>query len=721
MPRLSRPIESLRPSYQAVVIGSGHGGGVAAARLARAGVEVAVLERGREFLPGDFPSAEAPFRRELQGPPAEGGSPLGLFDLRRGADIHVLVGCGLGGTSLIDASVCLRPEPQVFADPVWPAALRAELDTRLAAGFHRAEAMLRPTTYPEGLPQPAKLRTLMRAGASLGMRARPLPIAVNFSEDREVAGLRQQACKLCGDCATGCNHDAKNTVAATYLPDAHAFGAEIFTQVAVRRLERQGSRWLLHYDCPGVGRERFAAPDMVLRADLVIVAAGTLGTTELLLRSRAAGLRLSGRLGKRLSANGNLLGFGHAQQDRVDAVGWGDRPYTPDTPVGPTLTAMLDGRGQARLEDGFIIHDGAIPGALGQLLAEGLGIAGAGALRHTSALLVTGHDDCAGEMTLVDDGLRIAWPADRSREATQVLTTLTRVVESQGGTFLPGPGWTTRAPHARLTVNPLGGCVMAEDAAHGVVDHRGRVFAGEAGAAVYDDLLVCDGSTVPRSLGANPLLTICALAERNLELLAEARGWTIAVGPAPSRALAIEDEPTGVCFSEALRGRFTAGALADSAISCVLTVFCRDLVRTCRAPGQAAGVIGTVQAQALSAAPLTISAGRLNLVQDGGPRLLYRMRLHSREGKTYFLEASRTLRELTSVEWAVHEGDGPEGAPLGAGRLHVQREDLQAQLGTLQATGTQLTAEERAAALVRFGEGFGYAQLEGCAQVFGAA
>ena len=119
MPRLSRPIESLRPHYSAVVIGSGYGGGVAAARLARAGVQVAVLERGREFLPGDFPAVESGFMREVQvDTPAPGGgarlgSPLALFDVRVNGDISVLVGCGLGGTSLINANVCLRDRKSV--------------------------------------------------------------------------------------------------------------------------------------------------------------------------------------------------------------------------------------------------------------------------------------------------------------------------------------------------------------------------------------------------------------------------------------------------------------------------------------------------------------------------------------------------------------------------------------------------------------------------------
>ena len=120
------------------------GGGVAAARLARAGKRVAVLERGREHLTGDFPQRFPELREQLQltGRRLSMGSPTGLYDVRLGEDMHILVGCGLGGGSLINAGVALRPDPRVLADPVWPEAVAA--DGLLDEGYARAARWLRP-------------------------------------------------------------------------------------------------------------------------------------------------------------------------------------------------------------------------------------------------------------------------------------------------------------------------------------------------------------------------------------------------------------------------------------------------------------------------------------------------------------------------------------------------------------------------------------------------
>ena len=123
MRRLSKSVAELKLRYDVVVVGSGYGGGVAASRMARAGKKVAVLERGQEFAIGDFPDrmieAQEQFQVSQDGKRVS-GSPTGLYDLRLGKDIHVFVGCGLGGGSLVNANVSLPPDPRVWDDPVWP-------------------------------------------------------------------------------------------------------------------------------------------------------------------------------------------------------------------------------------------------------------------------------------------------------------------------------------------------------------------------------------------------------------------------------------------------------------------------------------------------------------------------------------------------------------------------------------------------------------------------
>ncbi len=135
MPSLSTPISELGAEYDVVVIGSGYGGAIAAYRMAqrshrlsstgRSRFSVCLLERGLEKRPGDYPTSFARALTEIQADTRFGhfGSRTGLFDIRTNPEVSVLVGCGLGGTSLINAAVMLEPHPSVFEKPEWPESL----------------------------------------------------------------------------------------------------------------------------------------------------------------------------------------------------------------------------------------------------------------------------------------------------------------------------------------------------------------------------------------------------------------------------------------------------------------------------------------------------------------------------------------------------------------------------------------------------------------------
>ena len=175
-----------------VVVGSGYGGGVAASRLARAGLRVCVIERGREFLTGEFPARLPELRRELQivGEKMRSGRRTGLFDFRLGSDIHVLIGCGLGGGSLINAAVGLRPDARVFADAAWPGEVRE--DGLLDQGFARARTMLRPTRYAKASDL-IKYRALETASGCFGQEPVAAPVVVSFEATAQ-SRRRRAAC-----------------------------------------------------------------------------------------------------------------------------------------------------------------------------------------------------------------------------------------------------------------------------------------------------------------------------------------------------------------------------------------------------------------------------------------------------------------------------------------------------------------------------------------------
>ena len=717
MPRLSSPVDELKDHYTVVVIGSGYGGAIAASRLARAGQQVCILERGREFQPGEYPDTELEALGEMQAqtPAGHTGSRAGLYEFNVNPDVNVFVGCGLGGTSLINGSVALKAEPRVFEDPRWPRELRDD-PAGLEEGYRRAQDMLRPVEYPAQYPELPKLEALEKSAAQLGRTCQRAPIAVSFTEGVNHVGVAQHACQLCGDCISGCNYGAKNTLLFNYLPDARNFGAEIYTRICVRRLERKDGRWLVHYQVLETGLEGFDAPARAVSADVVVLAAGALGSTEILLRSKAAGLPLSGQVGNHFSGNGDVLGYSYGCADEIRGVGYGHRDVRELEAVGPCVTGLVDLRGQPELNDGMVIQEIATPGALAGLLPLALAKTGSALSQHTGedldqamameesevedlllgpyeaaanntqAYLVTTHEAGSGRMRLENDRLHIEWPnAGQQPILEKVNATLAEATRPLGGSYRINPLWSTLFHRDLITVHPLGGCVMAANAADGVVNHKGQVYSGAGGTDAYAGLYVCDGSVIPRSLGAGPLLTISALSERACALLARDRGWRIDY-TFPSRAVEPpRPAPLGIQFTETMAG--------DS-MELSLTVVSGGLEEMLRNPDRKARVTGRVAIPALAEEPLTVTGGEFSLGQK-----TYRMSLSDGAGQAYYLHG---FRESATLQVTVYERDSEAGPVRGKATLRATPRDLRQQLATLLVLNAA-DSRERLKAMERFG------------------
>jgi cholesterol oxidase len=538
--------------FDAIVVGSGFGGSVLAYRLAEAGRSVCLLERGKPYPPGSFPRGPRELSKAFWDP-SEGL--YGMFNIWSFKGIGAVVSSGLGGGSLIYANVLLRKPASWF--------VREDLDAGgledwpvsyddLEPHYVRAETMLNGQHYPfaETTPKTAALREV---GEKLGREFILPKLAVTFANDGEepavgipireahpnLHGVPRYTCRLVGECDIGCNFGSKNTLDFNYLSEAKRLGAEIRTRHEVRSLApREGGGYAIRYVEHGAAdegrklntRDPRVRPEQELTCDRLVLAAGSLGSTYLLLKSRARFPGLSARLGSRFGGNGDLLTF---------ALG-ANRPLDPS--YGPVITSALkvpdelDG-GEGR---GFYVEDAGFPDFAGWLVQ---GTQGPGALwrfrrlalrvlfgliRHrpevdlsaevsqllsdtrlaagSTPLLGMGRDIPDGNMDLTDDGkLQVDWVKAKSGPFFDRLGGFAEdIAEALGARFERNPTWYLGR---LLTVHPLGGCPMGRSSEWGVVDPYGEVFG-------YPGFTIADGSVMPGPVGPNPSLTIAALADR---------------------------------------------------------------------------------------------------------------------------------------------------------------------------------------------------------------
>ncbi len=540
--RLSTPIECLfQPpptggpvQFDVVVIGSGYGASICAARIAmrmRPGGRVAVIERGKEWIPGTFADS---FRgvvkesqRSLLGFDTRSvRNPTGLLNVLQNEDVSIMSSCGLGGTSLINANVAIRPDVELFQQPSWPEELgdRSFLDPY----YDRAEWELGVGREPIDLTNKMKAQRLaaerlrdqgahFEASALTITRgpAMGLPIV-----NRQ--GMIQRPCTNCGDCMTGCNVGAKNTLAMNYLPLARRSGAHIFTETEIDRIEKCDGFYTIHFVYHERRGKEFVPIRGSVRSRIVILGAGSIGSTELLLRSQSPSLQFSRRLGCNWSGNGDILGFIRGVDPCTNIAGAGARDNIEQW-IGPTIQSNITYPSRPHLHHRVIIQDGVSASAYNAfvtLFGRDLG------LDHTQILLVSGHDGAEGRIELGEDGRAVVrWPGLYDHPYRKMAENeLRRVASALGGEYKELTAFKGRVG----TVHPLGGCGVGADVARGVTNHRGEVFDGRMGGTIdpqtgqcttHAGLYVCDGSSIPTAIGVNPLLTISAMSERVAEYI----------------------------------------------------------------------------------------------------------------------------------------------------------------------------------------------------------
>jgi cholesterol oxidase len=508
-----------KEAYGAIVIGSGFGGAVAACRLAQAGVDVALLERGARFPLGGFPRHVVDSRDSLLW---HHGGP---YDVRPLNDVLVVQAAGYGGGSLVYANVQMRPPATVF-DGGWPSGYsRSELDPYYDLVGYMLDITPVRDDPATGHPPPKTLR-MEDAAARLGRKAQHFRpnLAIRFEgggapPTRNKFGALQSGCIHCGECDVGCNVGAKNTLDLNYLTLAERSGIDVATRSEATWLAPREERGFeVRYTDKGSSQER------TIVGSHVFLALGAINTTELLLRCRdqfGTLPNLSSKLGVGYSANGDFLAFatgsksfhstrgptittacvydigtGDGSWFMVEDGGYSNRIAQRMPLLHPIRLAQLAGR---EVEDRLLHH----AHSFAQLLQE--------EGDSTAVLLVMGRDRADGTFELrgAQHRLHVQWnlESNLSLYATETAACREFAHALEGQLSL--------APNFRLISQPsavhnLGGCRMGIGVNDGVVDRDGRVFG-------YPGLHVIDAAILPGAVGVNPSHTIAAVAERCVE------------------------------------------------------------------------------------------------------------------------------------------------------------------------------------------------------------
>jgi len=551
----------MNEQFDAVIIGSGFGGSVMAYRLAEAGFKVCILERGKVYPPGSFPRSPYEVKNNFWDP-SEGL--YGMYNAWSFRGIGALVSSGLGGGSLIYANILIRKDEKWFVNEDinnggyedWPVT-REDLDPH----YDQVEKILNAQRYPfehEPYNNTPKTKEFKTAAQELGLEFCLPKQAITFRNegkppvpgepipdgDQNIHNKMRFTCRLCGECNVGCNFGSKNTLDFNYLTMAEKDGAKIRPLCEVKSFKPDDKKGYevnyIEHNTETTSNSNNQQKLKTINCTFLIVSAGTLGSTFLMLKNSGSFPKISTKLGSRFCGNGDILGL--AVNSRKESSN-GDSNLREINPgYGPVITSTI--RVKDALEGGkgrgYYIQDAGYPeffnwmiqlalstrqssslikllkryiyGLLGINTDSDLSaeitqlLAGSETTYTTLPLLGMGRDIPDGIMQLRGKNhLDIDWNIETSKEFfNDVRGTMKDIAHKLNADFKDNPLWYLRRV---ITVHPLGGCPMGRNEKEGVVDSNGEVFN-------YPGLYISDGSIMPGPVGPNPSLTIAALSNR---------------------------------------------------------------------------------------------------------------------------------------------------------------------------------------------------------------
>ena len=553
--------------YEGIVIGSGFGGSINACRLSKKWPgKILLVERGKRYPMGSFPRKphdmaknfwNTSFEKIKRPKSIRKMNSHGLFDIRSYRHMDAVLAAGYGGGSLIYANVFMEAPDAVFKSSRWPKTCQKE---KLAPYYALTKSILGARKIPDPkLDGRNIIRTkfFQDVAKELGYKSTLADINVFFGNDfdeplpkgvqeKNQFGAIQSSCTYCGECDVGCNTHSKNTLDLNYLFVAEKkYGLNTLTEHLVQKICPLDEDGELQPEADGSNGYRVYIWDLKdnkqasFTTARVVVSAGTLGTNELLLRSKKVFKtlpRISAQLGSNFSGNGDFLSF----------ILGSERPVDPN--FGPVITQYTDHHlfKNHDPEKAFILEDASYPSHLAwfvegekpeffkleaiantmkafiQRFIKGrslgrVGFAFENMLKedlsyHTCVNLCMGLDNSDGSLKLDRKGhIKIDWPYWESLELygsiLKLGTKMKHLVKADA--FLPLPTW-FMPMRKNITVHPLGGCAVAESSSQGVCHADTKDFGKVYG---YENLFVADGSIVPTAVGANPSATISAMSE----------------------------------------------------------------------------------------------------------------------------------------------------------------------------------------------------------------